>query len=333
MIHPPPAPVNLLIGREPFLREAWITRLRQQLDIGPFDEHTFHAPQVDIAEVIAAAQSAPLAADHRLILLRDAELLPSQTLTPLVVYAHHPRASTCLVLLVHGQRPAHALWEELSALAEVIACDAPQGPMLVQWMSDRAAALGKHIQPDAAALLEEQWGANLLALANAVEQAACYVGTRREIGERDIAALGGRHPQATVFQWVDVIVNRDAQAALRFLTVQQQEGKTAAQLIGMLTWQFDRLLRAKRLQHTGVSESQALASAGVKPYWRGVFLRQLAGYTLPQLQQALETILATDVASKRGQTTPDVALVLLVVRLCGVGAGEGVTSATQRTAA
>ena len=178
------------------------------------------------------------------------------------------------------------------------------------------------------ALLEEQWGHDLLALANALAQAASYVGSRRVIEEGDVEALGGRNPQATVFEWSDMIVRRDASAALRFLSLQQQEGKTAPQLIGMLTWQFDRLLRAKRLQQAGAPEGQIVSSVGIaQPRWRSEFLRQLASYTLPQLQSAAETMLETDVAIKRGQGTPALLVELLVVRLCG-----GVTS-PQRTGA
>ena len=320
MTHPDTAAIMLLTGDEPLLQREWLDRLRQRLDVGPCDEQAFRGPEAEIADVLAAAQSAPLAAGHRLIILADAHRLPAAALAHLVAYARHPQPSTCLALLLSGAPPTAELWMELAALAQVIACDAPQGALLRRWLTERATGLGKTLTPAASALLEEQWGHNLLALANALEQAASYVGSRRTIEEADVEALGGRNPQATVFQWADVIVQQDAASALRLLAMQQQEGKSAPELIGMLTWQFSRLLRAKRLQVSGAADSQVCSSAGVKPSWRGAFLRQLRAYTLPRLQAATEAILETDVAIKRGRAASDVAMVLLVVRLCGATA-------------
>ena len=315
--HTDAAPVILLTGDEPFLQQEWLARLRSRLDIGPFDEQTFHGPEAVIADVLAAAQSAPLAAAHRLILLADAHRLPAAALTHLVAYARHPQPSTCVVLLLDGALPKGELWTEMSSFAQIIACDAPQGALLRRWLTERAAGLGKTLAPAASALLAEQWGHDLLALANALEQAASYVGARRTIEEADVEVLGGRNPQATVFQWTDMIVAGESAQALRLLAMQQHEGKTAPELIGMLTWQFSRLLRAKRMQASGTPDAQVCLSAGVKPQWRGDFLRQLRAYTLPRLQEATGAILEADVAIKRGQVAPDVGMVLLVVRLCG----------------
>lgn len=311
------APVILLTGDQPFLQQEWLARLRQRLDIGPFDEQTFRGPEAAIADVLAAAQSTPLAAARRLILLAAAHRLPVAALPHLVTYARHPQSSTCLVLLLGGSVPKGEAWAEMASLAQAIACDAPQGAALHRWLADRATGLGKTLDAAAAALLEEQWGHDLLALANALEQAASYVGSRRAIAERDIEVLGGRNPQATAFQWTDMIVAGDAASALRLLVLQQHEGKTAPELIGLLTWQFGRLLRAKRSQASGAGEPQVLAAAGVKTYWRGEFLRQLRAYTLPRLQAAAAAMLDADLAIKRGRVTPDVGMVLLVTRLCG----------------
>ena len=271
-----------------------------------------------MAEVLTTAQSAPLASTHRLVLVHDAQLAGADAIERFAAYAARPQPSTCLVLMVSGALPASAPWKALAGLASVVGCQAPEGPALRQWINERARQLDKQVSADAATLLEEQWGRDLLALANALDQAACYVGGRAVIEETDVEALGGRHPQATVFQWTEMIVRRDASAALQFLAVQQREGKTAPQLIGMLTWQFDRLLRAKRLQTAGAPEGRVLAAAGInQPRWRGLFLRQLGGYTLPQLQAAMTLMLETDVAAKRGRMTPELAVELLVVRLCG----------------
>ncbi len=318
MTHPQPAPVIVLTGDEPLLQQEWLAHLRAQLAVGPFDEHAFRGAEADITDVLAAALAAPLEATRRCVLWQDAHLITAGTLAHLVTYARAPQPSTCLVLVLPGSPPKSAPWPELLALASVVACDAPQGSALRQWITQRAAALDTTVSPAAASLLEEQWGHDLLALANALDQAACYVGARRTIEEGDVEALGGRHPQATVFQWSDLIVRRDLPAALRFLDVQWQEGKTAPQLIGMLTWQFERLLRAKRLAQAGAPEGQIAASVGItQPRWRGEFLRQLVGYALPQLQAAMAALLGTDIAIKRGQGTPELLVELLVVRLCG----------------
>ena len=318
MTLPPPAAVIVLTGDEPLLQQEWLARLRAQLGVGPFDEHMFGGADADIADVLATAQAAPLAAARRCVVWTDAHLIAAGALAHLVTYARAPHLSTCLVLLVPGHPPKTAPWTALTALAQVVTCDAPQGGSLRQWIVQRAAVLDKTIDPAAAALLEEQWGHDLLALANALEQVACYVGERRVIAEGDVEGLGGRHPQATVFQWSDLIVRRDLDAALRFLGVQWEAGKTAPQLIGMLTWQFERFLRAKRLVQAGAPEAQVTAAVGIlQPRWRGEFLRQLAGYTLPQVQAAMAALLDADIAIKRGRGTPELVVELLVVRLCG----------------
>ena len=316
------ASVTIVIAQEPLLLQAWLERARASLAVGALDEQIFRGPEASAAEVIAAAQSVPLAAARRLVVVQEAQTLPAPALEALTRYAQRPSPASTLLLLVRGELPRAAGWSSLLQAAEVAQCASPEGQDLARWLQQETQRQGKQLSTQASAILEEQWGQNLLALGHAVAQAACYVGERATIEAADVEALGGRNPQATAFQWADCIVARSGAAALQFLGAQARDPKAGPQLIGLLAWQFERLLRAKRLQAGGASEPQVLGAAGIKPYWRQAFLRQLAGYTLSQLQQALTTIAETDAALKRGRVDQETGLTVLVTRLCSLAAAR-----------
>ena len=101
-------PVYFLFGPEDFLLEEETKRLLDQT-LSPsargFNLHIFsgeeHAPE----EVVQAAQTLPMLAKYRFILVGDADQFDEDEIKPLIEYIQNPSPSACLVMVAQTSGP------------------------------------------------------------------------------------------------------------------------------------------------------------------------------------------------------------------------------------
>ncbi|BCW95892.1 MAG: DNA polymerase III subunit delta [Fimbriimonadales bacterium] len=258
-----PATVYLLEGEEPVLQREFLTQLRRALPIeaGSIDEAILDARETPTSALGAVLQTIPMESERRLIVLSHVNRYSANELQNLTRLVEQVPPFACLVLLpapAEESESAKAAWNALVKAVEkhglVIKLTALTGATLTRRLVAMAEAAGKQLRPDDAEYLQTLVdGVAERALAE-LEKALLFVEPRTEISRHDIETVVSASQQAQVFKLVDMIVARDAPAAMRQLRLMFQAGaraeETAMKTLALIARQY-RLLWGVRtlLQH------------------------------------------------------------------------------------
>jgi DNA polymerase III delta subunit len=197
-----------------------------------------------LASVIEEARTPSMfaASGRKVVVLRRADALLAAEAPALASHLERPVPGSCLVLLLDaGPRDRGApagvrkALDALAAAAPVVACDAPSaepgrggGPSpLAHWVSGRARARGKRLDPADAEFLVSRSGTSLAVLDAATGAAALHAGEGDRIALADLEAVATAGPAEGTDRFVEALLARDAPEALRLLAGIYRDGAYA----------------------------------------------------------------------------------------------------------
>jgi DNA polymerase-3 subunit delta len=315
------SPVFLFVGNDSYLKDKAIKDLVLSLSEGsPKDlgNKVFYGGEADPREVLGHINAVPFLASRRVVIIKDLEKTPSEFMSSLISYIKKPLASTCLILEASGE----SILKEHSDLAGYVSVrrfGEMSGREAVAWITDFLAARKKKITPDAAALLREMHGQNLLALTQELEKLVSYTGARSEIGAGDVEEIVGKSMISSTFDLADAIGAKKADAALRICRELMAAGRKEYEIIGLLCWHFKRLLKAKTLQARGESDNRIAYGLRIgQKYWPG-FFKQVAGLKAGRIKAGIKALLEADLDIKRTRfdyAHQSLVLEFLILKLC-----------------
>ncbi len=189
----------------------------------------------------------------------------------------------------------------------------PSNPF--KWIEARAAYYGASIDGQAVQALAAITEGNLIRADNELFKLAAFVGPGETITEAHVAALTTYVPEQSIFEMVDALGRRDGQTATRLLQ-RLLEDSDPLSLMGMVVRQFRLLLQAREHLDLGGGRGAALAQAlHVHSFVAGKLETQARNFSLADLEEVYQHLLALDRSIKTGKIEPDLALQTLVARL------------------
>lgn len=188
------------------------------------DRDAFDGREVGVETVVDAANTLPLAAPRRLVLVRHAQALPARGADVLSRYAAVPNPAACLLLLADDflgptreRKSPHWLLGAVPA-GGVVEPVRRQGRAVVDWLRQRAQAEGLTVTEDAAKLLIQWVGEDAAALLGEARKAALAGGPDNwTVGDKEVAAVVGEHRVSAVYELTRAIERRETGQALRTL--------------------------------------------------------------------------------------------------------------------
>lgn len=350
--------VYLLSGEEDRLKDVAVAAITARVvspDWRDFDLEVMEAGGVSAGAILAAAGQLPFGSNRRLVIVRGMEQWRDRNKQPEVDrladgLAHLSRLS-CLVLVTAAENDearrktavSIKLDNAVRKFGSLVACRALRGVGLTDWVRDRAWQEGKRIESDAAKLLVETVGSEMLALEQEVRKLVSFVGQRNAITARDVGIAVASTPEDVMFATVDAIARREPDHALSLLAeLHRYDPKpqaVAGKLLALLSRQYRMLWQAKYLSARGVhprdvrSLPPALAlelpaeSNIAQVAFRAMDLfAMVKDYSEEELTNAMDYLLLCDLANKGGVTEetgifgadPARNLQLLTLQLTGV---------------
>jgi DNA polymerase III delta subunit len=156
--------IVILHGKEPFIRAQKTNDLRDALvkEHGGVDSFAFDGATCTAADVLDECRSFGLIAQHKLVILDQAEQLVKEDTRPLFErYAEAPCEGATLLLRADTWRPGK-LDKLVDAVGAVIECAAPSEAEARRWVGERAKSEHKaEIEKDAVDLLVLRVGSDL----------------------------------------------------------------------------------------------------------------------------------------------------------------------------
>jgi len=189
-----------------------------------------------------------------------------------------------------------------------------EGSQLERWVRQQVEERNGRIAPHAVHLLIVNIGNNLQILANEIEKLVLYKGTAEITGD-DVALLSPYLAEASIFDLVDALGNRNSKKASLLLQQKFQEGADPFYLFSMFVRQFRLLIQVKEMVDAGSRPPAISQRLKMHSFVAGKLHQQSAQFSLPQLEQIYRHLLDVDVSVKTGRNDMVTALNLLVAAL------------------
>lgn len=338
---PSPAPVEVLFGDEPFLKQLAVRRIQQQ--VWPDDEPLvarFDGTSVVWRDVHDELSTVSLfnPAGLRMAVVQDADDFVQKHRDRLEEYVEHPEKRSVLVLDVTKWASNTRLYKLVDKRALQIECRAPQIEQgrqkvvdqarliewLVAWAENQHAV---HLAKNAAALLVEIIGPEFGLLDQEIAKLALYTGTHGKVTEKLVREVGGGWRAKTAWEVIDAALAGNSAEAFIQLDRLLQSGEVVPAIFGPVSWSLRRFAAATRIVQRAerrgrpVSLPAALEQAGFFK-WPAQAM-QTAERQIKQLgrergAQLHRWLLETDLALKGSHSSPELsrlALEHLILRL------------------
>lgn len=338
---PPPAPVEVLFGDEPFLKQLALQRIQRQ--VWPDDEPMvtrFDGTTVPWRDVHDELSTASLfnPGGLRLAVVQDADDFVQENRARLEEYVEHPEKRGVLVLDVTKWASNTRLYKLVDKRALQIECRAPQTEhgkqktldqaRLVQWLVDWAQQRhAVQLAKNAAVLLLEIMGPEFGLLDQEIAKLALYAGTSGKVNEKLVREIGGGWRAKTAWEVIDAAVSGNTAEAFTQLDRLLQSGEVVPAIFGPISWSLRRFAAATRIfqraERRGrpVPLPEALEQAGFFK-WQAEAMRaaerQIKQLGRERAAQLHRWLLETDLALKGSHSSPELsrlALEHLLLRL------------------
>lgn len=302
-------------------REALAKQMAKYGDPALLDLNTTRlAGAISFSQLQQAAGSMPFLATVRLVIVRDlfASKPDKAFMDKLLAFLPTMPESTRLFFL-----ESKALSEKHTVikLAEqdkngyVKLFALPEGVALERWIREAVAERNGRIHPKASALLAANIGSNLDILTQEIEKLVLYKGDNSEINDADVALLSPYVAEASIFDLVDALGNRNGRKASLLLQQKFSAGEDPFSLFPMIIRQFRLLIQVKELANSGERPPAISQALKMHSFVAGKLYQQSQGFSLNQLEQIYHHLLDIDIGVKTGRQDMTTALLLLVAAL------------------
>ncbi len=320
------APLYYFHGDEPYLIERAVKRL-MGLTVPPdsrdFNLDIYYGKECKGDEIATAAQTLPMFAERRVVLVRRSSEIPAPALEKLTEYVADPSPSTCLIFEGEKIDQRKKFFLEIKKKGVLVEFKRLYENQLAPFIREEATAYGKKVEPAALEMLIYLVGNNLQELAAEMEKVATFIGSRDVIRMADIREIVSDTKVDTVFELADGLGRKETGKALRSLNTILRDGEAPLMILAMLTRHFRQLWRVKELCEKRVPTQDISKATGINPYFMKGIVEQARNYRLSEFKGIFQRLFETDLALKTSGGKPANLMECLVMDICGKGRPAG----------
>ena len=327
-----PIPALLLLGDEPFLRDACRAQLIEHFVPAAARDWAvsrYSADRGETQDAMEQSQTLPMLAPRQVVFLEDVEKIEKlgeknrdAAMDQLEAYLSDPAPFTVLVLEASALDLRMKLSKLLAEKTVVVdVCLGEDAEAREAAAVALARTLGKaqkvEFEKGAAEDLAEYVAADLMRLESELNKLATYVGDRKLIRRQDISTLVVSEKTTTVWELADLLASRQQKTALEFLDRLLRDGEEPLQMLGALTWMYRKLIEASELK--GASNGwQAARTLSMRPEQAELALEAARRIPKARLLEGLQSLRQADDRLKGGSDDPRAVMEFLVADLTGI---------------
>lgn len=308
------APLTLAVGQEDLLLDRAVQQVVAAARVSDADTDVRDLmPDQLQPGTLAELTSPSLFAERKVVIVRNAQDLPADTIKDVKSYLDNPAEEITLVLLHAGGAKGKGLLDAArKAGAREVACPKTTKPAeRLSFVRSEFRALGRSATPEACQSLVDAIGSDLRELASAVSQLASDVaGT---VDEAVVARYYTGRAEASSFTVADRAVEGRAADALEALRWSLSTG-VAPVLITSALAQGVRAI-GKLSSARGGRPADLARELGMPPWKIDRVRQQMRGWTPDGVAAALRAVAAADAGVKGGGDDPEYALEKAVVAI------------------
>ncbi|AMV72014.1 DNA polymerase III subunit delta [Desulfuromonas carbonis] len=311
-------PLLCLHGEEGFLVEqAWRQILAELVpaDARDFNFQQFQGKEARAAAVLDAVQTLPVFAPRRLVLIKNAQDLPTAEQDGLLEYLRNPLPESVLLLVcdkIDARRKLFQAFKKVGALVEFKRLYDNQIPAFIR---ERLRISGKLMTEDALALFNRRVGNNLQEVVGELEKLFAYLGERDLADVADVAAVVSDSRVDSIFELTNALGNGESGEALRLLGRLLADGQAPLLVLNLIVRHFRQLWLTRELIDQGGKTSDVARRVGVNPYFVDGLIRQARRFSAGRFRRAFDLFLEADLALKSSGAHPAPLLERLILQI------------------
>jgi DNA polymerase-3 subunit delta len=339
-VNSPGGYIYVLYGEDTFGRDEAVQTLKERMRALAAGDHNLSefGPDATVGTLRMSADVVPFLAERRMVIVRgllgrlagrgatvrrsararrtaEPASAPDE-LRALLDYLPDVPQTTSLVLVEDGRLNVEPL-ERAIPRGRAAIREYPRVLDVATWVRNRARLIGVDLDEGAVRELASLGGGDLRRLDSELHKLGDFA-AERTVTRGDVREMVvGR--DVAIWTLLDGLSERRADKALSALHALYIQGETPEALLGRdIAPHFRRLMVARELSLANRDERARVdvAALGLNPATLGRWSDQAAGFERAELELALEVLLELDRHIKLGETEPQPALEVAVVRLC-----------------
>jgi len=308
------APVYLFYGNEDFLRDRALALLQKKLfgpQGDPFNLDVLDGEQIGVAEVLGCVLTPPVAAEWRLVVVRNAPFFRSQSkeqaekgsdADKLLAYIKKPVPQACLVFLAgEGVDRRRVLFKACDGAGLVLEFTTPDFRELSRWITDRLKREGFQISRGAVDMLMASSGRSLQMIDNELKKAVLYAWAEKIIDEKVLGAVGSRWVEENIFAVVDAIGEKKWPRAMAVIDELMAMKQPPQLILAMVAKQMRLILQALEWRRSGGTSQDFGTQNKLHPFVVRKVWDQTGRFEACQMESALVDLAGLDAGIKTGR--------------------------------
>lgn len=295
--------VCFLYGEEQFLVDRAVHSLIEKAidtSLKDFNFNVFFGNESKGVDILDAAQTLPMFAERRAVLVKRADQLKADALEILLPYIQKPASGTCLLLTgvkIDLRKKFFIEFKKHGLLVEYKRFYENKLPGFIQ---GEALTHGKPIETAAAELLAAFIGNNLQELSSQIEKLVVYAGIKQRITVDDVRTMASSSKAFTAFELAKFLGLRDLSNSLRSLDALFLNGEDAPMMLGALTRHFRQLWRVRELLDIKTPQADIGRELSINSFFLGEIIVQARNFQIMDLKNIFDELYRCDVSSKSG---------------------------------
>jgi len=312
-------PLYYIYGDESYLVERGV-RLLMAAAVAPdfreFNLNVYYGTEAMAEEIVETAQTLPMFAERRVVLVRKGSALSAAAIEVLSGYIQDPSPSTCLIFQGEKVDQRKKFFLDLKKNGRLVEYKRLYENQLGPFIRSEAAAYGKRVDQAAQEMLVHLIGNNLQELSTQIEKVATFIGVKGAITVDDVRQAASDTKVDTVFDLANAFGDKDMVKALRRLHTMLRDGEAPLMILSMLTRHFRQLRIVRELLEKKMPPQEISKAAGINPYFINGVIAQAKNYRLQEFHPVFEKLYATDLALKTSGGRPQDLMERLAMDIC-----------------
>jgi len=313
------SPVYFIFGEEKYLHDVLIEKIIDAA-VDPankdFNFDLFYANAVEIEKVINIAQSYPMMAQRRVIVVKDIQLFKPSALKNLADFVTKPTASTCLILSLPQKIKSGKNIKAIADRATSIDCRQLYDNEVPSWIVSYLRSKKIEIETQAIPLLQAQVGNSLLNLTNELEKVLVNIHPRTKITLDDVKNVISISKQFNIFELCNAIGNKNFSLSIAILNKLLNQGENPTGMVIQISRHITNLLKIREATRMGkTSASELMKLTRLANFFINNMKAQIRKYSGEQLRNSFHHLAEADFHLKSGYQKPKLIMELLLYKI------------------
>jgi len=312
-------PVYLFYGEEELLREEAINLVvnkslgAQEKDLNLF---IFHGDEIEGNELYNSITSYSMFSSRKCVVVKNCNRLGENVTKLLNDYLDSPVDSTILIFEAEKVSAKNKFFKKLKETSYTVEFKKMYDRQIPGWIKERIRAQGKGITDEAAQLLFEYIGLNLMGIENEINKCIIYIKEKNRITREDIENVVGVTRKYNVYELRKAIGEKNISKATQIISKMIEIGESLPGIIVWLVMYFNIIGKIVYLTPYFKNLNELREKTGINQYFWKDYIQQAKNFSEDSIKSCFEFLLEADYNSKRGYQNDLTIGTLLVYRLC-----------------